>query len=378
MHTPTAPLAPRPPGRLRRRELLALTALSGIVALVHGLLMSPWHGPGDRAHRSGEALTVRHLAVPAPRPATGPAHNAPDADVALPMPVPAKAAAPTPPPRPARVPMQDAAAPAPQSAVATASAAPAASSPDETTTPATVTAVPSDAAPAENTAGTAPPVYAMQAPPSLSVDYAFRRGALSGQGRLTWQVEGDRYAMALEATGPLAGTLLTQRSSGVLTDQGVVPQRFTDWRRRRSERAVNFEPGTAGEPGRIQFSSNAAERPFWPGTQDRLSWMAQLAGIVRAWPGAPPAPGTTIEIDVAGAAGDVQRWQFEVLADEAAATPALLKLQRRLLAADGELPPGRAGTRVQVWLDPQRHYLPERVLWSDGNGDPVELRATAN
>jgi hypothetical protein len=369
----TVPASITPPraGRPRGRDALRLAALAAAVLSVHALLMQPWAGPGDAARRPGEAMVVRQLpAAPAPRAVDR--VDSPEPVVAPPAPAPAPAPTPAP-PRRARRPAVPPVAALP---VATAAGPVASAAQPDPAASAVVDTPAVAAAPMEPDAGSPPPLYAVQPPPSVTIAYEFRRGAVVGPGRLSWTLEGTHYALTLEAAGPVVGPVLVQRSTGELAASGLAPRRFTDWRRRRSERAVSFDPGEPPGPGRIRFSANAPERVLWPGIQDRLSWMPQLAGIVRAWPEGPPAPGTSIELDVAGAAGDVQRWVFDVVVGEPPALgPALLPLERRQHASDG-VPSGRPATRVQVWLDPQRHFLPARLLWSDGNGEPVELRAT--
>ena len=105
------------------------------------------------------------------------------------------------------------------------------------------------------------------------------RGSLRGTGQIRWAVAGDRYRLALEAqVGGL--TLLMQTSEGDIGPHGLAPVRFLDQRARRSAQAANFRR----DDGRITFSGAGVEWPLLAGSQDRLSWMIQLAGIAAAEP----------------------------------------------------------------------------------------------
>lgn len=212
--------------------------------------------------------------------------------------------------------------------------------------------------------GEAPPLYKVLLPPPLTLDYELRRGMLSGTGTLAWRPDGARYELQLDGT-VLGLRVLTQASRGRLDARGLAPERFTDQRARRAMQAANFRR----DVGRISFSGPTHELPLFAGVQDRLSWMVQLPGIVAADP-ARRAAGQRIVLQVVGARGDVATWTVEVLGMEpvptrSGAVPAL-HLRRE--------PRGPYDTRVEVWLDPARHYLPLRATQQSGDEEVFELR----
>ena len=225
---------------------------------------------------------------------------------------------------------------------------------------------PADAAPREPTpreptpfADETIPHYRTQLPPAALLRYDLTRGALSGTGELLWQPAGDHYELRLDGrVGPLA--VLTQVSSGGFDEAGLAPLRFTDKRLRRPTTAANFQR----EAGKITFSGPAAEFPLHAGTQDRLSWMMQLAAVVAAEPTLRSA-GATVVLGVVGAHADASVWAFRCIGREpvdtgGGAVDAIKYLREPREAHD---------TTVQVWLDPARHFLPVHATQKSGPGD---------
>jgi hypothetical protein len=139
----------------------------------------------------------------------------------------------------------------------------------------------------------------------------------------------------------------------------LAPVRFLDQRARRSRQAANFRR----DVGKITFSGPATEWPLLPGSQDRLSFFLQLAGIVAGEPEL-RAEGAQIAMVVAGARGDAAVWTFRCLGLEtiqtaAGATEALKFVRDGRSAYD---------TRAEVWLDPARHYLPAHATLRNSAG----------
>jgi hypothetical protein len=159
--------------------------------------------------------------------------------------------------------------------------------------------------------------------------------------------------------------VLEQASHGAVDANGLAPERFTDQRIRRPLQAAIFRR----ELGRIGFSGPPHELPLWPGVQDRLSWMLQVAAIVAAEP-ARRAAGERIELQVVGARGDASLWGFQVLGEQRIETPGgpvrALHLKRE--------PRGSRDTAAEVWLDPARHHLPVRATLRSGDDATLELR----
>jgi len=210
------------------------------------------------------------------------------------------------------------------------------------------------------------PVYRTQIPPALSVRYAMRRGALRGTGELLWNPEGDRYEARL--VGRLAGIIvLTQISQGGFDEAGVAPMRFTDQRAAGAVRAANFQR----EVGKITFSGPPVEHTLLVGSQDRLTWMIQLAAVVTAEPRRLTEGGKVV-IHVVGARGDSRLWVFRCTGVETI-TVGAEAIETVRFVRDVSEP---YDTRVEVWLDPRRHHLPARALLRSGaDDDGLELVA---
>ena len=346
--------SPRLPVRWRRR-LAAGVLVAGVLGL-HGSGLR-WLAPGQApAPRTTAAMQVRQMVfLPAPAP------------LALPQLVPVRvhrgvatrrpgpelppAAEPLPVPAPAEIPAESwvpvAAMAAMEPMLAAAAVGPAASA--------------TGSPPAAG--GRATPTYPTRVAPPFEARYRMRRGALSGDASLQWTHDGKGYRFHLDVRVMLLGAVLTQQSTGGFDAAGLAPQRFVDRRLRRSERAVNFVRPADGTPPHVSFSARTGDAPWTAGMQDRLSWIVQLGAIAAAWPGGGPHLGETIELDVAGPAGEVQHWVFSVA--EAPAAGATVKLVREPSAA--------YDTAVQVWLDPTHHYQLRRLRLAEARGDALEL-----
>ena len=344
--------------RGRALVLLALAAL-----LLHGLLLggidlaSPQPGPAPPA-----ALQVRAIVPPPPAP---PVVDTP-AVVAAPRPVrrsvqplPVEPASPQPVAVPAPQPSITPAEPPVAEVVATPEPVAAVASAAE------VAAAPASAADVPAAGGEVPPVYRTRLPPPLTLRYALQRGRLSGSGELAWRPDGTRYELRLDGT-VIGLNVLTQVSQGAIDTNGLAPVRFTDQRARRAAVAANFQR----EAGKITFSGPSTEYPLWPGVQDRLSWMLQLAGVAAAEPQLLES-GERIVLQVVGARGDAGLWAFRSAGREpletVAGTVDTWHLRREAR--------GPYDSAVEVWLDPQRHFLPVRATLGGGADDtPIELR----
>ncbi len=203
------------------------------------------------------------------------------------------------------------------------------------------------------------PHYRTQFPPAALLRYELSRGGLSGSGELLWRPAGDHYELRLDGrVGPLA--VLTQISSGGFDAAGLAPLRFTDKRLRRPTSAANFQR----EAGKITFSGPATEFALPAGTQDRLSWMMQLAAIVTAEPALRSA-GAKVVMGVVGAHADASVWAFRCMGREPVDTGAGVVDAIKYLREPREL----YDTTVQVWLDPARHFLPVHATQKSGPGD---------
>ena len=192
-----------------------------------------------------------------------------------------------------------------------------------------------------------------------------RRGEpAQGAATLVWSPEGDRYHAAWELASPLGAR--SQTSEGALQAGGLAPERYGDRRgyggRRGSERAAHFDPAGV----RVRFSANTPDAPWQPGMQDRLSALLQLAALLAGAPERFPA-GSRIGLPSAGAtsaADDVWQVVGEEAPDIDGQPMPCLHLRRDAA--------GPYDDRTDLWLAPDRDYLPARWLVTHFNGNTVE------
>jgi len=208
------------------------------------------------------------------------------------------------------------------------------------------------------------PVYHTRMPPPITVRYVISRGPWSGNGELVWECQDTRYHARLE--GRVAGfKVITWDSAGQVDDDGIAPLRFTDERRGKSMLVASFQRAAS----KIVYSGPGTDQPLIPGTQDRLSWMVQIAAIANAEPQR-VTTGKRVSMFVSGARGDADVWSFQVVGTEnvaigGRAVPAIKLLREPRKVHD---------TRVEVWLDPQLHHLPVRArLTSSPDNQTLEL-----
>lgn len=372
-----------------RRALIALTAL---VLALHWLLLQGvplvWDSP---AAPTGQVFSTRTIAAaPAPvaapptrpsaTPAPPPAAPAPAPRKRPPRPTPVAeappaeplAATPEPvaPPEPAMEVANAAAEPPPALPQPAASAAVAAASapaaPASTPVEVNPTAAGIDIAPPGSgtgqTASAAPPP--VQIPPPVRLTYEVKGQAkrfdYTARAELLWQHDGSRYEARQEVSAFLIGSR-TQRSTGLVSAQGLQPERFGD--RSRSEQAAHFDHAQ----GRVTFSANTPQAAIGPGAQDRLSMFIQLAAMLAADP-ARYTPGTQITLTTVSAR-NADRWTFSIEAPETLYLPVgetpTLKLLR--------LPRRDYDQKAELWLAPGLGYLPARIRLTQSNGDFADL-----
>ena len=99
------------------------------------------------------------------------------------------------------------------------------------------------------------------------------------------------------------------------------------------------------------------------GAQDRLSWMVQFAAIAAAQPEL-LVEGGRITMAVVGARGDASVWTLlyagrEAVESASGSVPAVKLVREARSASDSS---------VEIWLDPQRSYLPVRATLRNSAG----------
>lgn len=225
-------------------------------------------------------------------------------------------------------------------------------------------AVRTTAAANDDTDAEAVPVYRTALPPDTRLHYAMQRGMLAGAGDLLWQRNGAVYEVRLHAE--VAGvTVLTETSTGRVDANGLAPVRYTDLRVRRGTQAANFQR----DKGLISYSGPQVTHPLPAGTQDRVSWMVQIAAVLNADP-RHAAPGGRVVFFVSGAHGDADVWAFRYVGAETVPGP-----QGAIHAVRFTREPRKAYDRqVDVWLAPAHHHLPVRARFTTtAGGETFEL-----
>jgi hypothetical protein len=204
---------------------------------------------------------------------------------------------------------------------------------------------------------TAPSGLKLQYPANARLEFegiSMRKGERrTGSGMLSWRSDGSSYELMLEAS-VFGISIFNQKSVGVMSPQGLAPERYTDKRFNRAEQATHFRR----ELGKIQFSNNKPEAALLVGAQDRLSATLQLAGIIGGDQERYRIV-NRITMQVAGTDyADLWEFMLEGVSDinVPAANMQALKLQRK--------PRDEFDQRLEIWLSPQLGYLPIRIRQS--------------
>ena len=234
--------------------------------------------------------------------------------------------------------------------------------------------------------GLPPPLYPVRLPAPAQLRYALHYFGRAGEALLDWRPSDTGYSLhlhGLPAAPPARGgagagkPLIEQTSQGRLDSHGLAPERFTDRRRGRAQRAANFNRSQ----GRIEFSVPAPALPDWPGAQDRLSWWVQLPAIVAAADAAavvaadaavgtaaarPAAALSEVTLFVVDARGRGEHWRFQ---------PVGRSPVRGAVQHWRHEPENPEGQRVELWLDPTQGHWPVQLrLTLLRSGDRLELR----
>ncbi len=250
------------------------------------------------------------------------------------------------------------------------------SPPAEPVTPAPVALPPQEDPPAPSTqalpalaAASLPTGHERQAlramaPESVQLRYSVTKDGDSARASLIWHSakaektgQATHYELSYEATY-FGISIVKQISSGTLGAAGLVPARFGEKRRGRSEQATHFDHAK----NTVTFSNNRPEAKLAMGSQDRASFLIQLASLFAGQPEKFKA-GQVIEIPVASV-DELEIWAFEVQASESLLLPIgetqAIKVLRR---------PRRAFDQtVEVWLAEALSYLPVRIRLTDSGG----------
>lgn len=218
-----------------------------------------------------------------------------------------------------------------------------------------------ESAPAESALAQAP----IDFPQGIDLEFNLStgpEGAPVGRVVHSFERDGDRYLIrsTTEATGLgalFASGKLVQESAGVITADGLRPERFSVQRGRasRSESAVfDWEKGKAT----ISSGGSAREWDLEPGAQDLLSFMHQLSFIV----GDPSPP--VVWVTTARRFDPVRIVQVGIEVVETELGP--IRAIRFRNGSDDE------SLNFEVWLAQDYGNLPVKIRLRDRRGDEAE------
>lgn len=318
--------------------------------LAHVALMSA-SGPWSILPRANSPISIEaHLvsltqtAPPSPPPAPARARPVPAPSAAPPIP-PMVQDAPQPEPNPT-------ASPAAAPEIATETAAETVPAPPPSLTP---------PVPAPPAAATAPP-FRRELPEHITLRYAVQSGEEGftlGQATYTWQVRRGHYSLVsvAQATGITAlfvSGKIIQTSEGQVTPAGLQPKQFWIAKGERRQAPIQFD----WLRQHLRLPSGSVDLPAQ--TQDLLSFSFHLAMTAREgdapW-SLPVTNGKKLKVYGFHVVGQ------EVLQRGGAAPVETLHLQ----GSDTD-----AGS-LDVWLAPNRHWLPVRIRTLDQKGKVMLL-----
>ncbi|HEU4621733.1 MAG TPA: DUF3108 domain-containing protein [Burkholderiaceae bacterium] len=217
------------------------------------------------------------------------------------------------------------------------------------------------------------PLDAHDLPPPGTAQYdaegRMKNGVFYGNGRIRFLRDGARYRIEQQATLNLLMfelKLQNATSDGDITATGLAPSRYVEQVRNRAPVATNFNRA----PGQntITFSASTREFPLAAGTQDRISVLLQLAGWLRSNPGR-IAPGDQLTVVLAGTRS-VEPWVFQTIGEESVSTRA-----GTFAAWHFQRPPRPDSNdpRIDIWLSAQVAWYPVRIVYTERNGNTVDL-----
>jgi len=185
----------------------------------------------------------------------------------------------------------------------------------------------------------------------------------NAKAQITWRTTGSRYNAAFEIQMPLFFGTRTQRSEGLMSEEGLKPLVFTD-QHRKTQTAV-IDP----ENNLIKLADNTSTVPLQKFHQDALSVFFQVGGLLAGL--AEPYPFTsTLKLPVLMAQTNEQ-WTFRLDSKDTLKLPfgevVALKIFR-LPRSPGDK------QKFSLWLSPSLGFLPVRLLIEEENQDTVDQR----
>lgn len=230
-----------------------------------------------------------------------------------------------------------------------------------TPTPETVQTAPT---PATAEAELPPPAFAALRSGRHTYRALFTQNANTTQGKaeVRWQQDGEKYMLSLAAS-VLMFEAIAWKSAGLMSPQGLQPERFSDKRFRKSEVAAHFDR----LQNKIIFSANSPEAVLQIDAQDRISIIWQLAGLLSAEPARYP-PGSSISIQTIDAT-EAQTWMFTVNELETLNLDSGAQIALRLTRN----PRREFDRKIELWFAPALGYLPVRFRQTQANGNSEDM-----
>ena len=204
-------------------------------------------------------------------------------------------------------------------------------------------------------------------PPSADLSYtiqARQKGfSIGGEALVSWRVSGATYTLHADTRAKLFGSIVENRSEGVIDSFGIAPVQFYEKRIRKEPWTTTFD--RAGKT--ISFTEDKQTYPIKGGEQDRSSVSWQLAAVARAAP-EKFTPGSEWTFFVAGRR-DAEPWTFKVVNRENIRTGLGAVEALHLIRLP---PPDSKGQALDIWLAPSREWYPVRLRFSDSNDEFVD------
>jgi hypothetical protein len=177
-----------------------------------------------------------------------------------------------------------------------------------------------------------------------------------GRADQHWHLEGGRYTLSTELA-PVFGPTIRYQSAGRVTDAGLVPESFAEYRNKEGAPRVRAEFDWAKQEAVYGKPDEHRTVKLEPGAQDvnalafQLAWLGErAAGSLQVLTGKNAsmrrfAAGSRTQVTVNGQRTEAQPWRS-----------------------------GDSGARTEVWLAPQLGNLPVRVVRTE---DDKELQLVA-
>lgn len=204
-------------------------------------------------------------------------------------------------------------------------------------------------------------------PPSADLTYSIKarqKGfSLSGEAIINWRAANGRYSLKVATRAMLLGTILENRSEGVIDSFGVAPVQFYEKRIRKDPVTTTFDRGAKS----LSFSESKQVYSLLGGEQDRSSVTWQLISVARAAP-EKFTSGSEWTFFVAGRR-DADPWTFKVVRSEPIRT-GLGQVQALHLVRLP--PPDSRDQTLDLWLAPSHEWYPVRLRFTDNDDEFID------